>query len=42
MYGDYDQEKASWMRLAIHECDPVKRAKQGKTCKSKKEVADYF
>lgn len=38
LYSDYDQEKASWMRLAIHECDPKKRALEGKKCKSKKQI----
>ena len=35
LYGDYNQRKASWLRLAIHDCDPEKRALEGKECKSK-------
>ena len=42
MYGDYNQVKSSWMRLAIHECDPAKRALEKKKCKSHDEIEDYF
>lgn len=29
LYGDYYQAKASWLRLAVHKCDPKKRAIHG-------------
>ena len=42
LYGNLYTPKTSWFRLAMHECDSEKRAKVGKTCKSKEEIQDYF
>lgn len=42
LYGDYYIPKNSWLRLAMHECDPTKRALLGKTCESKENIENYF
>lgn len=42
LYGDYYSPKFSWYRLALHECDPIKRRQQGKKCASKRKINDYF
>ena len=36
--NDYNNIRSSWMRLALHECDPSKTQK----CASTSEINDYF
>ena len=42
LYGDYYSSKASWYRLAVHFCDENKRKAEGKECKEKSEIEEYF
>ena len=42
MYGDYYSNKASWFRLALHYCDENERNSQGKECKERSEIEEYF
>jgi hypothetical protein len=42
MFSNWEKEKYTWFRLAVHKCDPERRALKGKTCASEDEINEYF
>jgi hypothetical protein len=42
LFTNYNYDIHSWLRLAVHKCDPEQRAKVGKSCKSDQEIDKYF
>jgi hypothetical protein len=42
MYTNYRETVSSWFRLAVHKCNPERRALKGKTCASEEEINEFF
>lgn len=41
LFANYNYAHHSWMRLGVHHCDPVQRAKEGKDCATKDQIDEY-
>ena len=42
LYGTYRHNIHSWLRLAVHRCDPERRAAVGKECADEEEINQFF
>ena len=42
LYGDYYQNKSSWLRLALHKCDQKKWSSMNASCATDDQINTYF
>jgi hypothetical protein len=42
MFTNYREAITSWFRVAVHRCNPERRALKGKTCASDDDINDFF
>ena len=42
LYQTYRANVHTWIRLAVHRCDPERRALKGKECASETAINDFF
>lgn len=42
MFSDWNAPVSSWFFLAVHKCDPDRRALKGKECASDEKINDFF
>jgi hypothetical protein len=42
LFTNYNYERHTWFRIALHYCDPVERATEGKSCATVEESEEYL